>query len=171
MKKLILTVAVMLMISVSLPADDPKNVASGNGVISESFQFQPKHGYACTAGTGTKKQMWLLLTDQTPPADWTTSKNRVEILRQWCESKKAPFLLVELDSTNKPQFLTQCAGDGGLAQEMISTINGLDSVVLKYEINDAKRLKGQLLGGNGNCGDMKYCEQTKDYSFDVTLSK
>jgi hypothetical protein len=171
MKTLTLLVAVILLMSFSLTADESNNIASGKGVISDSFEFQPKHGYACTVGTGAKKQMWLLLTDQTPPADWTSSKNRVETLRQWCESKKAPFVLVELDSASKPQLLSQCAGDGGLAQEMISTINGLDSVVLKYEINDAKRIKGQLLGGNGNCGDMNYCEQTKDYYFDVALRK
>jgi hypothetical protein len=112
-----------------------------------------------------------LLTDQVPSIEWSTTKDKTETLRQWCQSKKAPFVLVELDSENTPQLLTQCPGDGAIAIEMISTMNGLASVVLKYEINDGKRLKGQLLGGIGSCGENTYCEPTKDYTFDATLTK
>ncbi len=170
--KLMLTILVagFLIISYSLSADEQTNIASGKGVMAD-FQFQPKYSYAQTTGTGTKKQVWLLLTDQVPSGAWKTSNNKAEMLRQWCESKKAPFVLVELDSTNTPQLLTQCPGNGAIAMEMISISNGLPSVVLKFEVNDGKRLKGQLLGGNGYCGENTYCEPTKDYSFDTTFIK
>ncbi|MCI0442718.1 hypothetical protein L0152_05810 [bacterium] len=166
----LISTAVMLLVSFSLFAQDQKNTASGKGKIND-FEFHPKFSHIHSTGSGAKKQTWLLLTDQTPSEQWKAAKDRTETLRQWCEAKKAPFVLVELDSAAKPQLLSQCPGDGAIAVEMISTINGLDSVVLKYEVNDGKRLKGQLLGGDGNKGDMTYVEQKKDYTFDAVLSK
>lgn len=166
----LISAAVMLLLSFSLFAQDQKNTAGGKGKIND-FEFHPKFSYVYSAGSGAKKQTWLLLTDQAPSEQWKTSKDRTETLRQWCEAKKAPFVLVELDGAAKPQLLSQCPGDGAIAVEMISTINGLDSVVLKYEVNDGKRLKGQLLGGNGTQGDMIYAEQTKDYTFDAAVTK
>jgi hypothetical protein len=170
MKLISSALIVLLLVCVSLGAEDQKNTAGGKGKIND-FEFHPKFSYVHSTGSGAKKQTWLLLTDQTPSAEWTTAKDRTETLRKWCEAKKAPFVLVELDSAAKPQLLSQCPGDGAIAVEMISTINGLDSVVLKYEANDGKRLKGQLLGGNGNNGDMTYVEQTKDYTFDAAVAK
>jgi hypothetical protein len=166
----LISTALMLLVSFSLIAQDQKNTAGGKGKIND-FEFHPKFSYVHSTGSGAKKQTWLLLTDQTPSEQWKTAKDRTETLRQWCEAKKAPFVLVELDSAAKPQLLSQCPGDGAIAVEMISTINGLDSVVLKYEVNDGKRLKGQLLGGDGNKGDMTYVEQKKDYTFDAVVSK
>ncbi len=181
----ILLVVLLLMMNLVMAADEKKDLATGEGVIplmsgdpdpkgdpeSDHFRFEPRYGYAYTGETGTTKQMWLLMTDQDPAGiDWSTAKDRVEALRLWCESKKAPFVLVELDTGGVPQLLTQCPGNGGLAVEMISTINGLASVKIDYEINDGKRLRGHLQGGNGTCGEMTYCEQTKDYYFDVTFS-
>lgn len=166
----LISTAVMFLISFSLFAQDQKNTAGGKGVIND-FEFHPKFSYAHSTGSGTKKQTWLLLTDQAPSVQWATAKDRTETLRQWCDSKKAPFVLVELDATDTPQLLSQCPGDGAIAVEMISTINGLASVVLKSEVNDGKRLKGKLLGGNGNKGDMTYVEQTKDYTFDAIVGK
>src|SRR5262245_18306414 len=105
------TVVLILLISLSLMAQDQKNTASGKGLIND-FEFHPKFSYADSAGSGAKKQTWLLLTDHAPSADWTTAKDRTETLRKWCEAKKAPFVLVELDSAAKPQLLSQCPGDG-----------------------------------------------------------
>jgi hypothetical protein len=168
--KRISTAVVLLFASFSLFAQSQNNTAGGKGKIYD-FEFHPKFSYAHSAGSGAKKQTWLLLTDQTPTEQWKTAKDRTETLRQWCESKKAPFVLVELDSAAKPQLLSQCPGDGAIAIEMISTINGLDSVVLKFEVNDGKHMKGQLIGGEGNKGDMTYMEQTKDYTFDAVVGK
>ena len=159
-----------MLVSFSVGAQSQNNSAGGKGKIND-FEFHPKFSYFYSAGSGAKKQTWLLLTDQTPSVQWTTAKDRTETLRQWCESKKAAFVLVELDNAAKPQLLSQCPGDGAIAMEMISTINGLDSVVLKFDVNDGKRMKGKLLGGNGNNGDMTYAEETKDYTFDAVVGK
>lgn len=173
----------LLIVNFAIAAEEKKDLATGEGLMvgaaagdsasqSDSLHFEPRYGYAYAAGTGAKKQVWLLMTDQDPAGiDWAAAKDRTGALRLWCGLKKAPFVLVELNAEGIPQLVTQCPGNGALAVEMISTINGLASVQADYQINDGKRLRGHLQGGNGTCGEMTYCEQTKDYYFDVTLSK
>jgi hypothetical protein len=177
----------ILTIALNVTAiDEKKDLATGEGLIllqsqSETsggsnakkyFRFEPRYGYAYKGETAGNKRMWLLMTAVDPAGiDWNSAKDRVQALRLWCNSKKTPFVLVELDSAGVPQLVTQCPGDGTLDVEMISTINGLPSVQVSYEINDGKRLRGHLQGGIGTCDEMTYCEQTKDYYFDVTLSR
>ena len=55
---------------------------------------------------------------------------------------------------------------------MVSTINGLKSVDVQFTQQDAKRLKGTLRAGVGNCmtnGKSAYCTPTADYTFDAPL--
>jgi|GEM_PF-4126036 len=176
----ILSSLFLFLSSIAISAEEKKDLATGEGLMvittgddqTENIQFEPRYGYAYASGTGSKRQVWLLMTNQDPAGiDWSTAKDRVEVLRQWCGSKKAPFVLTELDANGTPQLVTQCPGNGALAVEMISTINGLASVQIDFQINDGKRLRGRLQGGNGTCDEMKYCEQTKDYYFDVTISE
>jgi hypothetical protein len=171
---------ILSMINLMMAVEEKKDLATGEGLMvlqsdgqkDEFLRFEPRYGYAYAKETNGKKQLWLLMTNQDAAnLDWTTAKDRVQALREWCESNKTPFVLVELDDAGVPQLVTQCPGNGVLAVEMISTINGFPSVQISYEINDGKRLRGHLQGGNGTCGEMTYCEQTKDYYFDVTLNK
>ncbi len=167
-------VVLSICITGAATAEEKKDLATGEGIMmldGEPVVFEPRYRYAYSVTTGAKKQVWLLMTDEDPVSiNWNAAKDRVEALRLWCGSKKAGFVLVELDTEGVPQLLTQCPANGGIAIEMISVINGLPSIQMYYEINDGKRLRGRLLGGTGTCGDKEYCEKTKEYYFDVTLS-
>ena len=58
---------------------------------------------------------------------------------------------------------------------MLSTWNGLDSVVVKLDKPGGKRLKGTLRGGEGSCpdqnGEQAYCTPQDDYTFDAPLPR
>ena len=71
-----------------------------------------------------------------------------------------------------------CPGDGNVSTEMLSTINGLDSLVVKLDVHSEKQIKGTLKGGEGNCptpdgrnseGQAHYCTEKADFAFDAQL--
>jgi hypothetical protein len=174
-KVLWMFIAVSVFIAnTAICADEKKDLATGEGIMirdGENVIFEPRYGYAYSQTTGAKKQVWLLMSDEDPKSiDWTAAKDRTESLRLWCKAKEAGFVLVELDGEGAPQLVTQCPANGAIAIEMISVMNDLPSVQMFYEINDGKRIRGRMLGGVGSCGDKQYCEKTKEYYFDVTLS-
>ena len=173
-KVLWVLIGIVWIASPAISAEESKDLATGEGLMTrdgEKVIFEPQYGYAYSLTTGAKKQTWLLLTDEDPKSiDWKAAKDRAESLRLWCKAKEAGFVLVELDGEGAPQLLTQCPANGAIEMEMISVMNRLPSVQMFYEINDGKRIRGRLLGGIGSCGEMEYCEKTKEYYFDVTLS-
>ena len=157
--------------------------AGGKGVIerigpvkSEMVNFAPRFSWAYQEGTGTKISTWIVLTEKEPPVKgWMAAKDRAEARRAWCEKEKTPWVAVKLDAQMKVDLYFLCPANGGMNTEMVSTINGLDSVVVKLQSGTGSRLKGTLRTGQGNCptssGADAYCTPTGDYGFDAPLSK
>ena len=157
--------------------------AKGKGVIesvgpekSEMVDFAPRYSWAYREGTGPKAFTWIVLTEKEPPlASWTAAKDRSEARRVWCEKEKTPWVAVKLDAQRKVDLYFLCPSTGAVNTEMVSTANGLDSVVVKLDPKSGERLKGTLTTGQGNCpnasGADAYCTPTGDYAFDAPLSK
>jgi hypothetical protein len=157
--------------------------AKGKGVIerigparSEMVDFAPRFSWAYREGTGSKALTWIVLTEKEPPLkDWMPAKDRAEARRAWCEKEATPWVAVKLDAQMKVDLYFLCPANGAVNTEMVSTANGLDSVVVKLEPKSGERLKGTLRTGQGNCptasGADAYCTPTGDYGFDAPLSK
>src|SRR5262249_44305692 len=134
------------------------------------------YSYAYSERAGAAAFTWIVLTDKEPPLkSWTAVKDRAEARRVWCEKEKASFVAVKLDAKWAVDLYFLCPANGGVSTEMLSTWNGLDSVVLKFETRDSKRLKGTLRTGQGSCpgpdGKQAYCTPTGDFTFDTPLGK
>lgn len=142
--------------------------------ITEEVSFSPRYSHAYTEGTGAKKFTWIVLTEKEPPlASWAAAKDRAEVRRLWCEKEKASFVAVKLDAQGNMDLYFLCPGNGAVNTEMLNTWNGLESVVVKLEASDGKRLKGTLRGGEGACsddnGEMVYCTPQEEYTFDAPV--
>lgn len=152
-------------------------VASGKGTIDSGGQpvaFAPRFAWACAEGKGAKRSTWIVLTEKEPPAEkWAAAKDRPEARRRWCEKEKASFVAVKLDAAWKVDLYFLCPANGAVNTEMLSTWNGLDSVVLTFDNGDPRRLKGTLRTGAGSCpgpdGTPAYCTPTGDYAFEAPL--
>jgi hypothetical protein len=117
-----------------------------------------------------------VLTDKTPPLkDWAGAKDRAEARQIWCGKEKASFVALKLDAKMAVDLYFLCPADGVINTEMLSSWNGLESVVVKFETRDAKRLKGTLRSGQGSCpgadGKDAYCTPTGDFAFDAPFIK
>lgn len=159
--------------------------ASGKGKIerivvpatgqTEWVEFQPRYSYAYSETMGEKKLTWIVLTEKEPPVkDWAAAKDRAEARRLWCEKEKTSFVAVKLDAEWKVDLYFLCPSNGAVSTEMLNTANGLDSVVVEFEVRDAKKLKGTLRTGQGACGNdetQTYCDPTGDYTFDAPLAE
>lgn len=160
--------------------------ASGRGTIdrlvapasgsSELVVFSPHYSYAYSEGTGAKSFTWIVLTEKEPPVKtWASAKDRAEARRLWCAKEKTSFVAVKLDAAWNVDLYFLCPANGAVNTEMLSTMNGLDSIVVKFEVRDGKRLKGTLRTGTGSCpgadSGQTYCTPTGDYAFDAPLSK
>jgi len=160
--------------------------ASGKGTIErvepsapggiEQVGFSPRYAYAYAEGTGGKRSTWIVLTEKEPPVkSWGTAKDRSEARRLWCEKEKTPFVALKLDAEWKVDLYFLCPSNGAVNTEMLSSWNGLDSVVVKFDVRDGKRLKGTMRTGSGSCpgpdGGQAYCTKTGDYTFDALISK
>src|SRR5215510_10816114 len=123
-----------------LPAQE-SGTASGKGVMerigpakSETVNFAPRFSWAYREGTGSKTSTWIVLTEKEPPVkSWTTAKDRAEARQAWCEKEKTPWVAVKLDARMKVDLYFLCPANGAVNTEMVSTANGLDSVVVKLE--------------------------------------
>jgi hypothetical protein len=133
--------------------------------------FSPKIAWAVAddSGPAGRRIHVLLAESEAPVVELSRARNRANARRTFCAEKKALFVDLELNDTGEVELLHQC-GAGHFGTEMVSTFNGLDSVVVVLEVFDAKRVKGTIRGGEGWCGEGKYCEQTEDYSFDAPLN-
>jgi hypothetical protein len=157
--------------------------AGGKGVIerigpekSETVSFSPRYSWAYREGTGPKAFTWIVLTEKAPPLkDWVAAKDRAEARRAWCEKEATPWVAVKLDSQRKVDLYFLCPANGAVNTEMVSTANGLDSVVVKLDPKSGGRWKGTLTTGQGNCptasGADAYCTPTGDYGFDAPPAK
>jgi hypothetical protein len=157
--------------------------AKGKGVIerigparSETVNFAPRFSWAYREGAGSRAFTWIVLTEKDPPVkNWTAAKDRAEAQRAWCEKETTPWVAVKLDAQMKVDLYFLCPANGAVNTEMVSSANGLESVVVKLEPKSEGRLKGTLRTGQGNCptasGADAYCTPTGDYGFDAPLSK
>jgi len=181
--------AVVCLGAISLEAQEI-GTASGKGTIerrvpaktagaeptSEKASFSPRFSFAYTEGAGSSKSTWLVLTDKNPPLkDWAGAKDRAEARQIWCGKEKASFVALKLDAKMAVDLYFLCPADGVINTEMLSSWNGLESVVVKFETRDAKRLKGTLRTGQGSCpgadGKDAYCTPTGDFAFDAPFIK
>lgn len=140
--------------------------------VTEEVQFAPRFSYTYNEGTGTKRFQWIVLTDKEPPVkSWAGVKDQAEARRLWCEKEKVSFVAVKLDAKGEVDLYFLCPANGRVNTEMVSTMNGLDSVIVTLEGKDPKRLKGTLRTGEGYCQDGEgkegYCEQRGDFTFDA----
>lgn len=157
--------------------------AGGKGTIerigpsgSDQVSFSPRYALAYAERTGPRKFTWVVLTEKQPPVSaWKTAKDLEEARRSWCEKEKTPFVAVKLDQEWKVDLYFLCPSNGSVNTEMLNTANGLDSVVVKFDVRDDKRLKGTLRTGQGSCpganGGQAYCTATGDYTFDAPVIK
>ena len=159
--------------------------AGGKGIIkrvapsgTDTVAFAPRYAFAYAERTGPKTFTWIVLTEKQPPLGaWSAAKDRAEARRTWCEKEKTPFVAVKLDSDWKVDLYFLCPANGSVNIEMLNTMNGLESVVVKFDARDDKRLKGTLRTGQGSCPGppdgtgQAYCEPTGDYTFDAPMTK
>jgi len=140
--------------------------------VIEEVSFSPRFSYAYTEGAGSSRSQWIVLTEKEPPLkSWAAAKDRAQARRLWCEKEKASFVAVKLDAQGAVDLYFLCPANGQVNTEMLSTWNGLDSVVVALEGKDPKRIKGTLRGGEGACQDEEgrqtYCTLQDDYTFDA----
>ncbi len=179
--------AVLALCLLSAPlAAQEIGTAGGQGIISrqtgwndktkepvvEEVSFSPRFSYTYTEGTGADRFQWIVLTDREPPLkSWAGMKDQAEARRLWCEKEKTSFVAVKLDAKGAVDLYFLCPANGQVNTEMLSTWNGLDSVVVTLEGKDPKRIKGTLRGGEGACSDdnggQVYCTPQEDYTFDA----
>ena len=159
--------------------------ASGRGsIISVPAQpdskeqrvgFSPRYAFAYVEGKGADRFTWIVLTEKEPPLKaWVGSKDRVAARQQWCQKEKTGFVAVKIDAQQEIDLYFLCPPGAAMSNtEMVSNTNGLKSVDVQFTQKDARRLKGRLRGGVGNCpisnGTAAYCEQTSDYTFDAPM--
>lgn len=160
--------------------------AAGEGKIDKSFTnestgeisstqlaFSPHYAFAYADKSNAN---WLVLSENKPPLqEWLASSDPVEARRIWCEREKTPFVAVKFESGWGVDLFFQCPADGSINTAMVSTINGLASVVVDFSDRSATHLKGTLKAGEGNCPDLSgkdmYCNPTGDFSFDAPFIK
>lgn len=118
----------------------------------------------------------IVLTERALPAGILAgATDHTEALRQWCEKEKTPFAALQLDAKSGVNQYVTCPANGGTNTEMVNSVNGLDSIVVKIEARDATHVKGSLKTGTGACpgpsGTLVYCTPTGNYTFDAAFVK
>jgi hypothetical protein len=172
-------------LAVAPVAAQESGTASGGGTIiavpatpnsdEQRVSFRPKYSFAYVEGQGADQFTWIVLTENEPPLkEWVAAKDRAAARQQWCEKQKESFVAVKLNAQKEVDLYFLCPPGAAVSNtEMVSTTNGLKSVSVKLTQKDAKRLKGTLVGGMGNCPNESempiYCEQTSDYTFDAPM--
>ncbi len=140
--------------------------------VTEQVSFSPRFSYTYTEGAGAGRFQWIVLTEKEPPLkSWAGMKDQAEARRLWCEKEKASFVAVKLDAQGAVDLYFLCPANGQVNTEMLSSWNGLESVVVTLDSKDPKRIKGTLRGGEGFCQDEQgretYCTPQDDYTFDA----
>ncbi len=140
--------------------------------VIEQVSFSPRFSYTYTEGKGENQFTWIVLAEKEPPlTSWAEVKDKSEARRLWCEKEKASFVAVKLDVQGAVDLYFLCPANGQVNTEMLSSWNGLESVVVTLDGKDPKRMKGTLRGGEGACtgddGGQVYCTPQEDYTFDA----
>ncbi len=154
----------------------PGKTAGPTKEVYETVEFVPRFSFACRDGSGAEAETLIVLTEKPPPVkDWLAAEDRLNALRIWSGKEKASFAALELDDKMAVAYYFVCSGDGRVTSKGLNVANGLESIVLKLLTRDAKRLKGTLKTGEGNCpgpnGASAYCETTGDFAFDVPIAR
>lgn len=149
----------------------PGKTAAAADVAYEAVSFSPRFSFASREGKDATAATWIVLTEKQPPIkDWLHAQDQLETLRLWCGKEKASFVAMKLDEKMAVDFYFLCPADGRVTSEGLNVANGLESIVLKFQTRDAKRLKGTLRTGQGSCpgpnGTQVYCKPTGDFAFD-----
>src|SRR5215472_7019358 len=179
---LVALVSLVALVTVMPSAAQEIGTASGRGTIisasetltrkEQRVDFSPRYSFAYIEGMGARRFAWVVLTEKEPPLKaWAGSQDRAAARQLWCEKEKAAFVAVQIDAQQEIYAYYLCPpGSPASNTEMVSSINGLKSVDVRFTQRDAKRLKGTLRGGEGNCpvnGKDAYCTQRSDYTFDA----
>lgn len=183
-------VALGMCLAAAPLAAQEAGTASGKGIIerlvppkspggeagSEMVSFAPRFSHAYREGSGANTFTWIVLTEKEPPVkEWASARDRAEARRLWCQKEKASFVAVKLDAQSRVELYFLCPANGSVNTEMLNTVNGLDSVVVRFAPDGGQRLKGTLRTGQGNCpsagGADAYCTSTGDYAFDAPLPR
>ena len=140
----------------------------------EKVSFSPRFSFASREGKGTEASTWIVFTEKQPPVkEWLASTDQLNMLRLWCGKEKSSFIAMSLDSKMAVDYYFLCPGDGRVTSEGLNVANGLESIVVKFQTRDAKRLTGTLRTGQGNCsksdGPQVYCTPTGDFAFDAPI--
>ena len=178
-QRAIVLVTMCLAVAASLGAQ-ADGLATGTGTMDTGkgpLTFTPLHAYAYVQTVGKLRFTWIVLTEKVAPAKaLVAAADQDEARRQWCEKEKTPFAAVQLDPAGAVNLYMSCAANGAMNTEMLSTWNGLDSVVLKIAARDAAHIKGTMKTGSGSCPGpggrgQAYCTATGDYTFDAPFVK
>jgi hypothetical protein len=175
----VLFTSLLSLNSAALYAEEP-GTAGGSGTIDrlspnnsdpEHVPFTPKFSVAIA---DSDKSTWIVLTDKKPPIDeWIKAGDPAEARRVWCEKEKGSFVALKLDSAMAVDLYFLCPGNGAVNTEMLSSVNGVDSIKVAFTNRGDKRLAGSLLSGEGSCpasnGTDAYCTKKSDYVFDAPL--
>lgn len=140
----------------------------------KAVDFSPRFSFASREGKGADASTWVVFTEKQPPVkDWLASNDQLNMLRLWCGKEKSSFIAMSLDSKMAVDYYYLCPGDGHVTSEGVNVANGLESIVVKFQTRDAKRMKGTLVTGQGNCsksnGPQEYCKKTGDFAFDAPI--
>lgn len=153
--------------------------ATGKGTIDNrgtAVPFNPHMASAHLQNFQALRFTWIILTEKALPAGILAgATDHTEALRQWCEKEKTPFAALQLDAKSGVNQYITCPANGGTNTEMLQSINGLESIVVKIEARDATHIKGTLKTGDGACpgpnDTLVYCKATGNYTFDATFVK
>jgi hypothetical protein len=162
----------------ALGAQTP-GTATGKGTIDNRgtpVPFAPHAASAYIQNFQALRFTWIVLTEKPVPAGTLAgTTDHTEGLRLWCEKEKTPFAALQLDAKSGVNQYVTCPANGGTNTEMVNSVNGLESIVVKIEARDATHIKGSLKAGNGACpgpGDtLVYCTETGNYTFDAAFVK
>ena len=188
MNRHVLAVALALWPALSAVAQEA-GTASGKGTMDrgvpgsksaaldaayEKVGFSPRFSFASREGKGAEASTWIVLTEKQPPVkEWLAAKDQMNTLRLWCGKEKLSYIAMSLDSKMAVDYYFVCSGDGIVSSEGVNVANGLQSIVVTFQTRDAKRLKGTLRTGQGNCsksdGPPVYCTPTGDFAFDAPI--
>jgi hypothetical protein len=154
----------------------PGKTAGPTAEVYEAVSFSPHFSCAFREGKGATAATWIVLTEKQPPLKiWLAAEDQLEALHRWCGKEKASFVAVNLDEKMAVDGAFLCPGNGRVTSEGLNTANGLESIVLKFQTRDAKRLKGTLRTGQGRCpgpnGTQVYCKPTGDFAFDAPVAR
>lgn len=169
----------LIVVALSAALGAQGGTATGKGTMDKAgtpLAFAPRLASAHVQNFQKLRFTWVVLTEKALPAGILSgATDHTEALRQWCEKEKTPFAALQLDAEMDVNSYVICPANGGSHTEMVNTVNGVASIVVKIDARDATHIKGSLTTGEGACpgpgGALAYCKATGSYTFDATFVK